>query len=89
MKLVILSFSWAKYILVVGSPCALYHRFTKSPINNKFQANNHQLVYKIAKLENIGHRNITGVYINILDCSPTRNMVFIGFKMVQVQLIPK
>ena len=57
-----------------------------SPMNNKFQANDHQFVFEIAKFENISHRKCSGVYMNILGCSPTRDMIFIEYKIVQVHL---
>ena len=39
---------------------------------------------KLQNLKKLVVENVVGVYVSILECIPTRNMVFIELKIVQV-----
>ena len=54
-------------------------------MNNKFKANDHQHAFESAKFDNVSYRKCDG-YMNILGCSPPKDMMFIEFKIVQVHL---
>ena len=51
-------------------------------MNNKVQTNDHKLALELQNLKMLVIENVVDVYINILGCSPTRNIVFIEFKIV-------
>ena len=56
------------------------HKSINCFMNNKFQANDHQLALEIAKFGKTGYRRSDGCFL-------TNNMVDIKFIMVQVYLM--
>ena len=47
---------------------------------------NMNLYLKLQNLKIMVIKNVVDVYMNILGCSPTRDMMFIEFKIVQVHI---
>ena len=52
-------------------------------MNNRFQANEYQLAFEIANSKMLAIENMVTVYMNILGCSSTKDIMFIEFKIVQ------
>ena len=68
-------------------PFTYKHMSINSPMNNKFQANHHQLVLECAKFEKLVIEGVMEIYMKNLGCSSTSDAVDLEFILVQIHLI--
>ena len=53
-------------------------------MTTRFQAIDHELKFGFAKFENVDYSNVVSIFMNVLGCLLTRDMVFIEYKIVHI-----